>query len=114
MPGPNSIQSFTEKFVSLMARPNQDPQPQDDFPWYMKYGARVIGIIGAGCKFQPVATPHLIRGQFVGGLPAAFGVSGRGHIPIHSNLHVLIMEVNRLVECYMKPSKVAVVKQKLS
>lgn len=38
--------------MSLMARPNQQGQvaPQDDFPWYMKYGARVLGIIGAGCK----------------------------------------------------------------
>ena len=44
------FQSFTEKFVSLMARPNQAPVPQDDFPWYIKYGARVVAIIGSGCK----------------------------------------------------------------
>lgn len=37
-----------------MARPNQEPQPQDDFPWYMKYGARVVGILGAGCKCNDI------------------------------------------------------------
>lgn len=37
-----------------MARPNQEPQPQDDFPWYMKYGARVVGILGAGCKCSDI------------------------------------------------------------
>lgn len=37
-----------------MARPNQQGQiqPQEDFPWYMKYGARVLGIVGAGCKLD--------------------------------------------------------------
>lgn len=39
---------IAEKFTSLMAKPNQDPN--DDTPWYIKYGARVVGIIGAFCK----------------------------------------------------------------
>uniref|UniRef100_A0A1L8DEZ4 Calcium channel flower n=1 Tax=Nyssomyia neivai TaxID=330878 RepID=A0A1L8DEZ4_9DIPT len=39
--------SFTEKFVSLMARPGQDAVPKDDVPWYLKYGGRVLGIVAA-------------------------------------------------------------------
>ncbi|XP_059607475.1 calcium channel flower isoform X2 [Phlebotomus argentipes] len=40
--------SITEKFVSLMARPGQDNVPKDDdVPWYLKYGGRVLGIVGA-------------------------------------------------------------------
>ncbi|XP_063709885.1 calcium channel flower-like isoform X2 [Culicoides brevitarsis] len=37
---------IAEKFTSLMARPNEDPNDAAA-PWYIKYGARVIGIIGA-------------------------------------------------------------------
>uniref|UniRef100_A0A1B0FY55 Calcium channel flower n=1 Tax=Phlebotomus papatasi TaxID=29031 RepID=A0A1B0FY55_PHLPP len=40
-------ESITEKFVSLMARPGQENVPKDDVPWYLKYGARVLGIVGA-------------------------------------------------------------------
>ncbi|XP_055701929.1 calcium channel flower isoform X1 [Phlebotomus papatasi] len=41
------MESITEKFVSLMARPGQENVPKDDVPWYLKYGARVLGIVGA-------------------------------------------------------------------
>ncbi|XP_061395472.1 calcium channel flower isoform X1 [Musca vetustissima] len=39
--------SFAEKITSLMARPNQQPGPTDDQPWYFKYGVRFLGITGA-------------------------------------------------------------------
>ncbi|XP_031776992.1 calcium channel flower isoform X2 [Nasonia vitripennis] len=38
--------SFSEKFASIMARPGQDPQAKDDVPWWMKYGGRILGIVG--------------------------------------------------------------------
>ena len=48
------LQSLSDKFVSLMVRPGQEnqPSPQDDHPWYLKYGVRVAGIIGAFCKYK--------------------------------------------------------------
>ncbi|XP_065359994.1 calcium channel flower isoform X1 [Calliphora vicina] len=39
--------SFAEKIANLMARPNQQPGPTDDQPWYLKYGVRFLGITGA-------------------------------------------------------------------
>jgi len=36
---------IADKFTSLMAKPGEDPN--DDTPWYIKYGARVVGIVGA-------------------------------------------------------------------
>ncbi|XP_037825303.1 calcium channel flower [Lucilia sericata] len=39
--------SFAEKIANLMARPNQQPGPADDQPWYLKYGVRILGITGA-------------------------------------------------------------------
>ncbi|KAF7995769.1 hypothetical protein HCN44_006876 [Aphidius gifuensis] len=38
--------SFSEKIASIMERPGQDPQSQDDVPWWMKYGARAMGTVG--------------------------------------------------------------------
>lgn len=35
-----------------MARPGQENVPKDDVPWYLKYGARVLGIVGAFCEFS--------------------------------------------------------------
>lgn len=34
-----------------MTRPNQQPGPADDQPWYFKYGVRFLGITGAFCKY---------------------------------------------------------------
>ncbi|XP_067643616.1 calcium channel flower [Eurosta solidaginis] len=40
--------SFAEKITGLMARPNQPDQMNGpDAPWYMKYGGRLLGIVGA-------------------------------------------------------------------
>uniref|UniRef100_A0A0K8TQQ4 Calcium channel flower n=1 Tax=Tabanus bromius TaxID=304241 RepID=A0A0K8TQQ4_TABBR len=39
--------SFSEKIAGLMARPHQDAVPRDDVPWYLKYSARILGIVGA-------------------------------------------------------------------
>lgn len=34
-----------------MARPGQDNVPKDEIPWFLKYGARILGIVGAFCKY---------------------------------------------------------------
>ncbi|XP_011188375.1 calcium channel flower isoform X1 [Zeugodacus cucurbitae] len=40
--------SFAEKITGLLARPNQAEQMGGiDAPWYMKYGGRLLGIVGA-------------------------------------------------------------------
>ncbi|XP_037935915.1 calcium channel flower isoform X2 [Teleopsis dalmanni] len=40
--------SFAEKLTGLLSRPNQpDPAGLNDAPWYMKYGGRLLGIVGA-------------------------------------------------------------------
>ncbi|XP_053954928.1 calcium channel flower [Anastrepha ludens] len=40
--------SFAEKITGLLARPNQPNQIDGtDAPWYMKYGGRLLGIVGA-------------------------------------------------------------------
>lgn len=39
--------SFAEKITGLMARPNQPDPSTDPAPWYMKYGGRALGIVGA-------------------------------------------------------------------
>lgn len=33
-----------------MARPGQSEGPKDDVPWYLRYGAQGLGIVGAFCK----------------------------------------------------------------
>lgn len=46
------LQSFAEKITGLLARPNQAEQMGGiDAPWYMKYGGRILGIVGAFCKY---------------------------------------------------------------
>lgn len=35
-----------------MARPGQTEGPKDDIPWYMRYGAQALGIVGAFCKYR--------------------------------------------------------------
>ncbi|XP_044739316.1 calcium channel flower isoform X2 [Chrysoperla carnea] len=40
--------SFQEKIASLMTRPGQENQPQDDTPWWMKYAGRGLGTVGSG------------------------------------------------------------------
>lgn len=42
------MQSFTQKLAGLVTGP-QDA-PQDDTPWFLRYGARGLGIVGAFCK----------------------------------------------------------------
>lgn len=39
--------SFAEKMAGFMARPNQDAIPKDDIPWYLKYAARILGVVAA-------------------------------------------------------------------
>ncbi|XP_023031886.1 calcium channel flower isoform X1 [Drosophila willistoni] len=41
--------SFAEKITGLLARPNQqqDPAGGPEAPWYLKYGSRLLGIVGA-------------------------------------------------------------------
>ncbi|XP_030371937.1 calcium channel flower isoform X2 [Scaptodrosophila lebanonensis] len=40
--------SFAEKITSLLARPNQqEPTGGPEAPWYLKYGSRLLGIVGA-------------------------------------------------------------------
>jgi len=39
--------SFSDKLAGLMARPGQSEPPKDDVPWYMRYGAQGLGIVGA-------------------------------------------------------------------
>ncbi|XP_004531623.1 calcium channel flower isoform X2 [Ceratitis capitata] len=41
--------SFAEKITGLLARPNQGAEQMGgvDAPWYMKYGGRLLGIVGA-------------------------------------------------------------------
>lgn len=46
------MQSFSEKLVGLMARPGQSEPPKDDIPWYMRYGAQGLGIVGAFCMYS--------------------------------------------------------------
>lgn len=33
-----------------MQRPNEDPVPRDDVPWWMKYAGRGLGTVGGGRK----------------------------------------------------------------
>ncbi|XP_054282663.1 calcium channel flower isoform X2 [Macrosteles quadrilineatus] len=40
--------SFAEKIGSLLQRPNEDPVPKDDVPWWMKYAGRGLGTVGGG------------------------------------------------------------------
>lgn len=35
-----------------MARPGQTEGPKDDIPWYMRYGAQALGIVGAFCTYM--------------------------------------------------------------
>lgn len=41
-------QSFAQKLTGLVAGPQDGPQ--DDTPWYLRYGARGLGIVAAFCK----------------------------------------------------------------
>lgn len=43
-----------DKIIGLLskANPNQENQADDGTPWYLKYGSRALGIIGAGCTWQ--------------------------------------------------------------
>jgi hypothetical protein len=35
-----------------MQRPNEDPVPKDDVPWWMKYAGRGLGTVGGGSKLK--------------------------------------------------------------
>ena len=50
------MQSFAEKLTGLMARPNQPDPSTDPAPWYMKYGGRALGIVGAFCKWKIICS----------------------------------------------------------
>ncbi|XP_054013750.1 calcium channel flower isoform X2 [Hylaeus anthracinus] len=39
--------SFTEKIISIMQKPGQDPVARDDVPWWMKYAGRGLGTVGS-------------------------------------------------------------------
>jgi hypothetical protein len=45
---------FQDKIIGLLskANPGQEGQPDDGTPWYLKYGSRALGIIGAFCTWQ--------------------------------------------------------------
>ena len=40
-----------QNFFSNMM-PNKDATggPNDDVPWYLRYGAKMLGVVGGGCK----------------------------------------------------------------
>lgn len=42
-------QSFAQKLTGLVTGPTD--APPDDTPWYLRYGARGLGIFGAFCKY---------------------------------------------------------------
>lgn len=44
------MQSFAEKLTGLIAGPEN--AQSGDIPWYLRYGARGLGIVGAFSEFQ--------------------------------------------------------------
>ncbi|KZC07297.1 Calcium channel flower, partial [Dufourea novaeangliae] len=39
--------SFSEKIMTIMQKPGQDPASKDDVSWWMKYTARGLGTVGS-------------------------------------------------------------------
>lgn len=45
------MQSFAQKLTGLVTGPTDIPQ-DEQIPWYLRYGARGLGIVGAFCKLK--------------------------------------------------------------
>lgn len=55
-------QSFAQKLTGLVAGPTD--APPDDTPWYLRYGARGLGIVGAFCECLTSASRLILFANF--------------------------------------------------
>lgn len=78
-----------------MVRPGDDQnQAKDDHPWYLKYGARVGGIIGAFCKCLAGQVPLFGYG---------WAVAEAGYVDKQRNIFIVgnwgVFAIIRIVIC---------------
>ena len=45
------FQSLADRFARLMERSGDENQDKEDAPFWLKYGARIVGTVGGVCKW---------------------------------------------------------------